>query len=91
MGIPTQFSLNQNYPNPFNPTTTLQYDLPKSSHVKLVVYNTKGQLMATLVDGFLEVGRYKEKINAAGWPSGIYFARLVAGAKTFVKKMILLE
>ena len=91
LGVPTQFALNQNYPNPFNPTTTLQYDLPKASHVKLVVYNTKGQVMATLVDGFLEVGRYKEKIDASGWPSGIYFARLIAGTKTFVKKMVLLE
>jgi len=37
--IPEKFALYQNYPNPFNPTTTIKFDLPKSSDVKLVIYN----------------------------------------------------
>ncbi len=39
---PDGFSLQQNYPNPFNPSTTITYNLPIGSEVKLVVYDVFG-------------------------------------------------
>jgi hypothetical protein len=47
--MPTKFSLNQNYPNPFNPSTTIQYTLPKTVYVKLIVFNPLGNEIETLV------------------------------------------
>jgi hypothetical protein len=89
--LPNTFALYQNYPNPFNPTTTISYDLPVRSRVKLTVYNILGQEVATLVDSEQEPGRYDVKFDAIGLPSGVYFYRLEAGKFVDVKKMILVK
>jgi hypothetical protein len=91
VGIPLTFALHQNYPNPFNPSTTISYDLPVRSRVKLSIYNLLGQEVATLVNGEQEPGRYNVKFDASGLPSGIYFYRLEAGKFVDVKKMILVK
>ena len=94
--LPTEFDIAQNYPNPFNPTTTIAYQLPKASNVKLVVYNVLGQQVRTLVNNRLEPGRYKsvwDGRNDAGARvgSGIYIYRFEAADFHKVQKMILLK
>lgn len=89
--IPTEFSLSQNYPNPFNPTTTVQFGLPKSSEVKLVVYDLSGRVVAELANGKFEAGYHKIAFDGARLVSGIYYYRLKAGDFTSVKKLTLLK
>jgi hypothetical protein len=88
---PTTFKLYQNYPNPFNPSTTISYDLPVRSRVKLSIYNLLGQEVATLIEGEQEPGRYNVNFDASGLPSGVYFYRLEAGNFVEQKKMILIK
>jgi hypothetical protein len=89
--IPSHFSLAQNYPNPFNPSTTIQYDVPTSSHVLLEVYNLLGQAVATLVDEVKQPGRYAATWQCSNLPSGVYFYRMQAAEFVQTKKLILLR
>ncbi|MCD6440654.1 MAG: lamin tail domain-containing protein, partial [Candidatus Marinimicrobia bacterium] len=48
--IPKAFALHQNYPNPFNPMTTIKYELPKESFVKITIYDLMGHKVRDLVN-----------------------------------------
>jgi hypothetical protein len=88
---PKTFLLEQNYPNPFNPSTTIRYQLPVASEVKLEVYDVLGKKIATLVNERQSAGAYQVVWNASGLSSGTYFYRLQAGTFTQTKKMILVK
>jgi hypothetical protein len=85
------FILKQNYPNPFNPSTTISYSLPSASNIKLIVYNTLGQRIKTLVSEYKTAGSYTMNFNASALPSGIYFYKLEAGQTYQIKKMMLIK
>ena len=89
--LPEKFELYQNYPNPFNPSTTIRYDLPRQSRVKIVVYDILGRKVATLVDEPKKAGRYQVIWNANRRGSGVYFYRLQAGDYSTTKKLLLLK
>ncbi|MFQ5602414.1 MAG: cytochrome c3 family protein [bacterium] len=90
-GLPKTFALQPNFPNPFNPTTRIRFDVPKSSHVKLIVFNARGQQVATLVDERLQRNSYEIEFNASRLSSGIYFYKLVADNFTTTRKMIVIK
>ena len=88
---PTSFLLSQNFPNPYNPTSTITFDLPKASHVTLNVYNTLGQLVATLIEEQKQPGRYDVQFDGSNLTSGFYFYRMTAGGFVDTKKMIIMK
>jgi len=89
--IPTEFALKQNYPNPFNPSTIICFDLPKNENVNLTVYNTLGQEVRVLVNGFYNAGSYSVEFNSLDLPTGIYLYRIKAGDFIETKKMSLIK
>jgi N-acetylneuraminic acid mutarotase len=88
---PKTFLLEQNYPNPFNPSTTIRYQLPVASEVKLEVYDVLGKKIATVVNERQSAGAYQVVWNASGLSSGTYFYRLQAGTFVETKKMIMVK
>lgn len=93
---PTEFVLNQNYPNPFNPSTTINFALPKSTQVTMVVYDLLGNAVKTLVNETKDAGSYEVVWNATNdlgvqVPSGNYILKMVAGDFTQTRKMTLLK
>ncbi len=94
--LPVNYSLLQNYPNPFNAATTIFYELPKASQVKLEIFNVLGQKVATLIDDEETAG-----IHSAVWDgtdesgtnvaSGMYLYRITMSDFTSEKKMVMLK
>ena len=89
--LPTVFKLYDNYPNPFNPSTTIKYDIPKNSFVKLVIYDILGKDVVILVNEKKTAGRYDIVWNASNYASGTYFYKLETDSYTDVKKMVLVK
>ncbi len=89
--MPQGIAIANVYPNPFNPTTVLSFELSTASHVNLQVYDTAGQLVATLVNGWRAAGTHEMTFEASSLPSGVYFARLTAGEYTGVQKLVLMK
>ncbi len=91
---PLEFALNPVYPNPFNPTTHISYTLPENNSIQLIVYNSLGQMVRTLVNGTQKAGHHTAywdgmADNGRQVASGIYFLRLVSGQQRQVQKMVL--
>lgn len=85
-----------NYPNPFNPSTTIRYSIDKAQEVKLAIYNSKGQLVNTIVNQQLNAGLHEvvwdgkdSQGNAVA--SGIYLYKIQAGKYSQTKKMMLMK
>ena len=90
------FSLEQNYPNPFNPTTTIKYNLPKSTTVRIEVFNILGSKVATLVNEKHSAGIHSmvwngkdDSGNSVG--SGVYFYKISTPEFSQTKKMLLMK
>ena len=94
--VSDKFILNQNYPNPFNPSTSIDIDLKKSSHVRLSISDLNGKEIRVITDQFLSQG-----INSFNWdskdsrgqnvPAGVYFYQAKTNSIIQSKKMLLLK
>lgn len=95
-GAPTSFVLDQNYPNPFNQETEIRFGMPFYYRVSIVIYNSTGQMVKTLVDGDREIGYHTVKWDGrddrgARVSSGLYFVLLLSDASRVVKKAVLIR
>jgi len=94
--LPEQYALHQNYPNPFNPSTTIRYDLPEDSYIRIAIYNILGKEIRVLVDelepaGFRSIrwhgkDNFNRKVSA-----GVYFLLMDSKDFTLRRKLILLK
>ena len=94
--VPERFELGPNYPNPFNPSTVIPYQLPASTHVRLEIFNTLGQRVATLVDGVQPAGYHTARWDATDGAgravaAGVYLYRLRADGIRLRERMVLVD
>ncbi len=89
--LPENFILFQNFPNPFNYFINIKFYIPKSSFVKIQIYNINGQLLKTLLSGPLTEGIHSLRWDATLFSSGIYFIKMDAGNFKSISKCILLK
>ena len=94
--VPENYCLSQNYPNPFNPSTTIQYDLPRSGHVQLVVYDILGREVKCLLDEQKPTGQHHviwdaTNDNGEHVAAGLYFCCMKTNAYSQTQKMLLVR
>jgi len=93
--VPKEFILYQNYPNPFNSISKIKYQLSniqiKNQKVKLIIYNSIGQKIMTLIDKVQGPGIYEVSFDGSNLTSGIYFYQLQVNDFMQVKKMVLIK
>ncbi|MBI5058898.1 serine hydrolase [candidate division KSB1 bacterium] len=88
---PREISVVQNYPNPFNASTTIAYNLQMTGYVSLRVFDLLGREVAVLEDGVVQAGMRRVTFDGSDLASGIYIARLDAGANSQATKLMLLK
>ncbi len=89
--LPVTYALAQNYPNPFNPSTNIQFELPESGNVELLVFDILGRQVARLIDDRMEAGYHQIRFNASRFASGVYLYQLRAGGTVITKKLTLIK
>jgi hypothetical protein len=89
--VPGEFRLVQNYPNPFNPSTVMEYDVPRMSHVALTLYDIVGRVVSQPVDEVKEPGRYKLTLDGSRLASGVYLCVMRAGDFVGTVRLLLVK
>ena len=84
-------SLYPNYPNPFNSSTVVTFQLPYPTHATIKIFNTLGQEISTILDGYYFKGMHQVYWNASNLASGLYFIQLNAGKYISTNKCIILR
>lgn len=85
----SDFLFAQNFPNPFNPSTTIEFLLPKSGQVQILIHNILGQLIDSHQE-YLTAGSYSIIWDARG-SAGVYFYTIKTSSESITKKMLLLD
>ena len=89
--VPTEYSISKAYPNPFNPVTSLVFNLQEDGNVMVQVYNLKGQVVSTLLSGYLSADIYNLTWDASQSPSGIYFVKAESAEYMQTQKLMLIK
>jgi hypothetical protein len=93
---PTGFVLLPNVPNPFNQATTMAYQVPRTSRVRLAIYDLSGQEIVVLRDevsdpGYLTIEWAGQDARGVEVSSGVYVVVLEAEGRRFMRKLLLLR
>ncbi len=89
--IPRNFIMHPAYPNPFNPTTNIDYEISEGAHVKIAVYNLRGEFIESLINSRKEPGIYSTIWDSKNQSSGVYLVKITVDNNTIVEKITLLK
>jgi hypothetical protein len=95
----TGYLLNQNTPNPFNPATLISFTIPPKgagAPVMLKIYDVRGRMVRTLIDGRLSAGHHTSFWNGHDdsgrmVASGAYLCRLEWDGGAETRRMFLVR
>lgn len=65
-----------NYPNPFRHETTVAFELPEASKVKMIVNDVTGRAITELDLGELSAGKHTQLFEGSALSAGVYFCEM---------------
>ena len=90
-----KFELKKVAPNPIssNSVLTVEFAVPKTSNVKLSVYDATGRLVKRLIDGTVAAGEHSVSwsLGARKIAHGVYFVELRTNDARAVRKLVVLK
>jgi photosystem II stability/assembly factor-like uncharacterized protein len=89
--VPNAFKVYDAYPNPFNPSTRIKFDVPKSSSVRILVYDMTGRQVDNLFEGYVSAGTFETVWKADKFNSGIYLIKFISNEFSSAKKLMLIK
>jgi hypothetical protein len=89
--LPKELRLLPNYPNPFNPSTTIHFELPRSSSVTIDIFDVLGRRVAQALNTTLHAGTHQLIFDGSNLSSGTYLVRLTTDTQSLSTKMMLLK
>jgi tartrate-resistant acid phosphatase type 5 len=87
----SQFFLYQNYPNPFNGQTKIFFRTAADGRVRIKLYNVLGEMVATIMDTYVDAGWHETYFTSHGISSGVYFYRMESVNFSQTRRMILVK
>ncbi len=84
------------FPNPFNPSTCIRYRLQEAQHVRLDIYNARGQRVRRLYSGYIDAGMHKAAWNGMDEhgktvSTGIYYIVMKVKYDMYAKKLLMIK
>ena len=90
--LPVKTELTDAYPNPFNPSTTIEWSMKYAESHRIDVYNTNGQFLEVISEGYINPGYYQTTWDASSYSSGVYIVRFTVGANLIgIRKVMLIK
>jgi hypothetical protein len=93
---PMSFALEEGAPNPFRRSTSISFRLGEPRHTRLRIYDVRGRLVSTLIDGVLPTGRHRtlwsgSREERTFVSPGVYYLTMESGEFRAVRKLMLVR
>ncbi|MFC2083655.1 FISUMP domain-containing protein [Bacteroidota bacterium] len=88
--LPLEYEVSNNYPNPFNPITRINIKTPKTSNIRIELYNITGERVRKIREQKLNSGNNYIDLELSGLPNGVYIARISIDEKYLVIRKLML-
>jgi hypothetical protein len=91
VGTPLAFKTHGVFPNPVQRATTLRYELPTETRVRVEIYDVLGRRVALVADEEKEAGRYELPLDAQRLAGGLYLVRVQTPERSGTQQMIVVR
>ena len=78
----------ESYPNPFSTSATITFEIPDRADVRILLYNTTGQMVATLLDKSMEEGQHKVSLEAGDVVKGVYYCTMIVNGQVVAREKL---
>jgi len=84
----TEFILYKHYPNPTNDKFNIEFYMPNSQNINIILINSSGIVVKEFVNKIMKQGYYNVTANIQDIQSGMYYCKIIMNNKTEIFKIV---